>query len=137
MQHTTLVSKVHRPSDLGQRPSCHVRRFAKTRHGSLQIRSFDQPHREERLPVALAHVKNRHDVGMIETGGSSSAMAKTLDFSVGRELCVAHELERDRAVKARMMSAVDDAAASDPEPSQDLVVTEDGARISSRLVARL
>ena len=64
MQNTVVVGVLDCPANRNQQMGCFEPRHGSIGQPSRQGRSLDELHREIRLPVAITHLEDRHDVRM-------------------------------------------------------------------------
>src|ERR1700674_253999 len=88
----------------------------------LQRQPFQKLHGDERMPVLLANVVNRADVGMVQGGrGLGFALKAGKRLRITGNL-LGQELEGDEAMQPRVFRFVDDAHAATSELLDDAVV---------------
>ena len=79
MQDAAQVCVVDRPGDFLHQPGDRARILPEPRHVPLEIATSDQLQADERKPAVLAHLVDRHDMGMVEPGDRLGLDAEPLD----------------------------------------------------------
>ena len=88
---------------------------------ALEIRALDVAHGEVELPVGLAGVVDRDDVGMLERGSEARLDEEALAKPAILGKAWREQLERDGSLERDVVGAVDDAHATAPEQLLDAV----------------
>ena len=107
-----------------QRPSCNP---------VLQRQPIQKFHGDERLPVLLANVVNRTDIGVIQCGGGMGFALKTGECLRVTGNVLRQELEGDEPMQPRVLSLVNHTHAATPQPLQDAVMRDGLANHLGRL----
>jgi hypothetical protein len=91
----------------------------------LQGRAIQKLHGNESLPVLLANVVNRANVGMVECGCSLSFALKTGEGLRVSGNVFRQEFQRDEAMQPRVLSLVHDTHSTATELLDDAIVRND------------
>ena len=87
-------------------------------------RALNEPHAEEWMASAFAHLKQRHDVGVIEPGGGLGLGAKPGQIGGGRQIPPQEHFHRHDPAQALLPSAIDHAHAAATEFLEQFIVAE-------------
>lgn len=86
-----------------------------------EVLALDERHGEVGLPRELPHVEDGDDALMIERGGGGRFGAEARQVFGGGELAGQYRLERDFAIEAGVVSAIDDAHAAAAQLGEDCI----------------
>ena len=123
-----VVGGAERASRIDHPPQLRLPGDLRVADEGAQALADHQLHRDEQLPIGLAHVEHRDGVGVVERRGGPR-LAHDASLRVGRHVGVGgpldlEHLERDAAVQARVVRLVDAGHAPLPEEILDDIAVE-------------
>jgi hypothetical protein len=93
-----------------------------------KVRAADVAHRDEELPLGLARLVHRHDVGVLQTRGELGLPHEARAERIVRGELGGKDLDRNAPAETSVLGKVDNAHPAAPEQGLDPVEAEGGAR---------